>query len=31
MPLSFYERPTLVPAFTNENKFGENFRFYNIE
>lgn len=28
MPLSFYERPTLVPAFANQKKSEEDFRFY---
>lgn len=28
MPLSFYERPTLVPAFANRKKSEEGFHFY---
>ena len=27
-PLHFYERPTLVPVFTNRKKFEEDFCFY---
>ena len=27
-PLCFYERPTLVPAFTNQKKSKEHFHFY---
>ena len=27
MPLCFYERPTLVPFFTNQKKFEEDFHF----
>ena len=26
--ISFYERPTLIPVFSKQKKFEENFRFY---